>query len=321
MTIRATLEGHLNELSRARAWSQILATVDRETPNAAGADLGWLKYQRGLALFSQTTALYDLARNLFDEAIALLDGDLYWKMAALVGGAWIALFRDDITGARRYWRGMVATIESGDAGARKWFGRERLAAGYIYQREAEIAEVTTGKAQAAILYVSSARYLRESMAFYSQDVGPYDERDQQCQLRIAETALAETLWYAGQRAEALRVAKRVMESQHKHGLAGPTYWRGMQALFDGRCQEAVTLLSEASMIARERSSHRLSCRADEALCEAIAGLGDGPRLVATIGPLIDQAVEANNVGMVFRLQRLQADFKRRQEGRECSKGS
>ncbi|HEY3363858.1 MAG TPA: hypothetical protein VGK74_02240 [Symbiobacteriaceae bacterium] len=283
-------------LRRERRWQE---AHDALAPLLRSQDMqavGWARVQLALTYHAESEEKDTLAIQLINSALAVLhDHGREWVMALINGSLIAEAIRDDVQHGS-YVDAMKEALSRKDSAILPWRGRMYGRLGYFYTR-------------IAVDWALAEYWLHQAVAFYKKHIGPFNERDRQCQLRISLSALGDVMLHIGRHDGARACLAEAEATAHDDGAQSSVdYLRGRLLQTAGNDREAIKHFSSALTSAEAKNLHVLTCMAAESLARAHSNLGEFAVAEALILPLKARMKRGGASETVLRLQRLLKDM-------------
>lgn len=282
------LERQLADWRRGGVWQPAYELLERLLETTSGEARGWTQVQLALTRWTQSPMNVQHCLRATDEALPLLESNLVTKAKGLMNGCTYAVYARDLDRLAQYALQVRVLLRIGGADVVPWFGRLLGSLGYTY--------TTMGRRDQA------EDMWRRAVEFYQDNLGPFGEHDQRCQLTLSVTALVEILLQSGRTEEGAALLSSLRSGDHDLQPGYISYVQGCLDLHEGRVEEAIRHLTEALTAATDRNDHELIRKAAIGAARGHARLGDCDRIPQLLDPLISTAAHARLVPVVISLQ-------------------
>lgn len=276
----------------AKDWLGALGLVSQFTVSATGSALGVARWLEAWVRVTASARQVHVAAALIKESLPLLDDATELQAQALPVGFYLAdLSHDaelhrDITGRAK--RLLIDTTPA----VKPWHGRLLYRLGCYWKG----AGKNPAKAEAA---------LRESVDWHHRNIGPFDEQDRRCHMRLSLVALAEVHLAQGQRNEA---GARAREAQRFLDDGAPGYallhLQALVAEANHGDAHAIAAHEQGIADAREVSDWGAVVESAAAYGRIMRRLGEWDKLRDVLRPLVKGLIEVGLPAEAHRLQML-----------------
>lgn len=284
------IETILAELIGQSRWADVYDTLTN-LPVESVDDRAYVEIMRGLVLYQQNAL--ELAREglqRIDDGLEMASDPAVVYRGCLCGIA-VARAVGNFERSAAYVKTLRVLMRSSRNVCGPLIGRglNSIASHHLWQHEYDKALKTFG----------------DSIAWHHDNIGPYNEHDRRCQLRIACTGLGEVCLRLGKRSRA-RTALCEAEGALDDGTRMETihFLRGLIAASEGRYADAVAQYKGAALAAKENHDHQFRFQVVEMMALAYHKLGNIDEIRSVLEPAIDEAACAELPNATLRLQRL-----------------